>query len=91
MIKQITEKSIGHRIRFHFFYSTERWMFFEIDKMPANAKSLAEFLENISNGSLPKGIYLVEIVEENKNFMVLYNETEITEEKVIEFAESLGL
>ena len=91
MIKQITEKSIGHRVRFHFFHSTERWMFFEIDKMPANAKSLAEFMESITNGSLPKGIYHIDIVEENKSFMILYNETEITEEKVIEFTKSLEL
>lgn len=91
MIKQITEKSIGQRIRFHFFYSPERWMYFEVDKMSENAISLASFIEEQSKKILPRGIYHMDAVDENKSFMILYNETEITEEKVIKFAYSLGL
>lgn len=91
MIKQITEKSIGHRVRWHLFYSPERWMYFEIDKMPENIKSLAESIEKRKKETLPKGVSQLETVEENKIFMVLYNETEVTDEAVIKFANLLGL
>lgn len=89
MIRQITEKSIGQRVRFHLFYSTTRWMFFEVVGLSPEVKSLAGFLDEIS--SYPNGISLVEIVEENKTFQIMYDERQITEEKIIEFAKDLGL
>jgi|GEM_PF-1699710 len=92
MIKQITEKSIGHRVRFHFFYTNERWLFFKVDRMPKNIKSLAVYLDDfMRNNRLSSGVYLIETVIENKIFEVLFDEREITEEKVIEFAKTLGL
>lgn len=92
MIKQITEKSIEHRVRFHLFYSPVRWLFFEVDKMPKNIEGLADFIDNFKrNNNYPRGIYTFETVIENKIFEIEYSETEITEEKVIDFAKTMGL
>ena len=89
MIKQITEKSIGHRIRFHLFYSPIRWIYFEVDQMPKNLTSLAEYLESVKD--YPQGVYTLEATIENKIFQVQYDETKITDSDVIKFANALTL
>ena len=89
MVKQITEKSIGHRIRFHVFYSASRWLYFEVDKMPKRIKSLANYMETIRE--YPRGIYALDTTVENKIFQIQYDESIITEKKVIDFANSLDL
>lgn len=92
MIRQITEKSIGHRVSIHIFYSSVRWLFFEIDKIDQNKGSLGECLEGFKREKiLPHGVYDIETQVENKIFQILYNTNEITEEEVIKFAHSLEL
>ena len=90
MIKQITEKSIGRRISFHILYSPYRWMFFKV--IGNNFKDIQQFTEFIEEArdKFAKGIYTMDVVMEDV-FQILYDEREITEEKVIEFAKRLGL
>lgn len=57
--------------------------------MPNKIKSLADYLESIRD--YPQGIFTIETTIENKIFQIQYNETTITEEKVIKFASSLSL
>jgi hypothetical protein len=91
MITQITEKSIGHRIRFHLFYSKYKWLYFRVSNgNTKNIQRFAEEIEKIQKGKLPIGVYAIDIVIENI-FGVQHDETDITEEKVIEFAKSLKL
>ena len=90
MINQITEKSIGFRVRFHLFYSTKRFMFFEITD--SSIADLAEYLDKFRReAKYPKGIYDINTIVQNKVFQIQYNESEITEEQVIKYANSIGL
>lgn len=92
MVKQITEKSIGHRIRFHIFYSPVRSLFFKIDSMPKHIKSLAQYLDNYKNSIIfPFGVYYIDIISENNIFEISFNEQQITEEEVIKYSKNLGL
>lgn len=91
MIKQITEKSIGKKIHNHLFYTTNMFLFFEVTNMDKKINSLFDYLTEKQNTPLPKGIYSLDTVEENKIFQIGYNCNEITEENVINFAKSLDL
>lgn len=92
MIRQVTEKSIGHRVKFHFLYSTYRELFFEVINKPSYVISLANYIMGVNNKTVyPIGVLALDTIVENKIFSVEFDERIITEEKVIEFAKTLGL
>ena len=94
MIKQITEKSIGHRVGLHLFWSNERRLFFQTDKKFSDNKNdnLDDYINDyLSNQGLPNGIMHIDTTIQNKIFSVIYLQNEITEQEVIKFVNALDL
>jgi hypothetical protein len=99
MIKEITkEKITGYRSYVIFTTNKSKDIFFEIqgNKLPAILEKFDNSLGNyvdqyVKQKSYPNGIFNVETVVENKIFRITYSESEISKDKVAQFAESLNL
>ena len=98
MIKQILPKNIPNFKRGFAVFSNfkSRDLYFEIlDKNPKILEKyhnhLYEYLEYVTKHKRINGIFSVDEIGDKIYFRITYIIDEITEEKVIEFARSLGL